>query len=113
MCLLMKSSQQNHFQKNLLMKKSFYIPKERRKATTDERYNSWLLQQGCIPTRKPATVMTKVLSSLPPVMKNPAMLPKTTARVLTSEECRKDVNEKAKKKAEALRLKQERKAQRA
>ena len=81
--------------------------------TTDERYNIWLSQQGCIPTfYKPTNNINKVLINLPPVTKNPSFLPKTTARVVTSEECRKEINEKERKKADALRMKEERKVQR-
>ena len=80
---------------------------------TDQWYNIWLSQQGCITiVDKPNTTVTKVLANIPPVKKNPSFLPKTTARLLTSEECRQEINEKEKKKAEALRLKEERKVQR-
>ena len=75
--------------------------------TTDERYNNWLSQQACKPlVNKPNTVLTKVLAKIPPVKTNPTFHPKTTARVLTSEECRKQINEKDRKRAEALRLKE-------
>ena len=49
--------------------------------------------------------MTKVLTNLPPEKKNPSFLPIMTARVVTSEECRQEINEKERKKAEALRMK--------
>ena len=82
--------------------------------TTDERYNLWLSLQVCgkstVPQPSSHTAVSKVLATIPPVTKNPTFLPKSTARVITSEECRYEINEKARKKAEALKLKEERKA---
>ena len=81
--------------------------------TTDERYNLWLSLQVCEKNEEPqpssCTAVPKVLATIPPITKNPSFMPKSTARVITSEECRYEINEKARKKAEALRLKQERK----
>ena len=82
--------------------------------TTDERYNLWLSLQVCEKNEEPqpssCTAVAKVLATIPPITKNPSFMPKSTARVITSEMCRYEINEKARKKAEALRLKEERKA---
>ena len=88
---------------------------------TDERYNFWLsLQTTAIKTglSQPShsschTVLSKVLSTLPPPMtKTPSFTPKSTARVVTSIECRHEINERERKKAEALKEKEERKLER-
>ena len=81
--------------------------------TTDRRYNLWLsLQLGEkseVPRPSSHSVVSRLISSLPPVTKNRSFLPKSTARVVTSLECCREINEKERKKAEALKLKEERK----
>ena len=47
-----------------------------------------------------------------PSQKKPTIGPKSTARVITSSECRQEINVKERKKLEALKLKEERKAER-
>ncbi len=77
---------------------------------TDSRYNLWLSIQIDIPQYHSS--VSKLLATLPPVKKNPSFLPKSSARVITSEECRNQINEKARMKAEAMKLKENRKAER-
>ena len=43
------------------------------------------------------TAVAKVLATIPPITKNPSFMPKSTARVKTSEECRYEINEKTRK----------------
>lgn len=81
--------------------------------TTDKRYNLWLSLQSEQPVLpQPISRLSKVISSLPPVTKKPTFVPRSTARVVTSEECRKEINEKARRKLEAQREKEERKMDR-
>lgn len=86
---------------------------------TDHRYNYWLsLQSETPPGPSPTAELTyhsavsKVIGTIHPVIINPKVNPKSSARVVTSEECRKEIMEKEEKKKEALRLKEERKAER-
>ena len=86
---------------------------------TDLRYNLWLsLQSGTpLPThiiKLPYhSVASKIIGSIPPpIVKPKAMTPKSCARVITSNECRKEINEKEERRVEMLRLKEERKAER-
>ena len=57
--------------------------------TTDERYNLWLSLQVCKKREEPqpssCTAVAKVLATIPPITKNPSFMPKSTARVITSE----------------------------
>ena len=85
---------------------------------TDLRYNLWLsLQDGAtasapvlqLPTR---SVVSKVIAAIPTDKVTPKLTLKSSARVLTAEECRKAINEKERKKAEVLREKEERKIER-
>ena len=48
----------------------------------------------------------------PPIVKPKAMTPKFCARVITSNECCQEINEKEERRIETLRLKEERKAHR-
>ena len=57
------------------------------------------------------SAVSKVIGTIHPVIINPKVNPKSSARVVTSEECRKEIMEKEEKKKEALRLKEERKAE--
>lgn len=87
---------------------------------SDLRYNLWLSQQGeeyqttAISNSLPPTqsLVSKIIGMNPPERKNPQVLPKSCARVVTSEECRFEINEKERKKAEALKQKEERKMER-
>jgi hypothetical protein len=87
---------------------------------TDARYNHWLSLQDeerVFPPSQlqphPHTVLSKLISTHnPPEQKIPAIPSKSSARVLTSNECRKEISEKAKRKEEALRQKGERKINR-
>jgi hypothetical protein len=87
---------------------------------TDQRYNTWLSLQATAEEPvlpKPSSsschsVLSKVLATIPPVTKKPTFTPKSTARIITSEECRHEINEKERKKAEALKEKEERKLER-
>ena len=82
--------------------------------TTDERYNRWLSLQSQQPVlpQPSSTMLSKVISSLPPVTRKPTFVPRSTARVVTSEECRREINEKERKKLEAQKEKEERKLDR-
>ena len=80
--------------------------------TSDTRYNLWLSLQTKPQSQPTHTVLSKFLSTLPPTTKKPTIGPKTTARIVTSNECREDINEKERKKIEALKLKEERKVER-
>ncbi len=77
--------------------------------TNDCRYNLWLSLQTNLVHH---SSVSKILGTLPPIKKYPSFLPKSTARVVTSEECRYEINEKAREKAEALNLKEERRVER-
>ena len=79
--------------------------------TTDERYNRWISLQSQQPVlpQPSSTMLSKVISSLPPVTRKPTFVPRSTARVVTSEECRRELNEKEMKKLEAQKEKEERK----
>ena len=86
---------------------------------TDHRYNYWhSLQSETPPGPSPTAELTyhsavsKVIGTIHPVIINPKVNPKSCARVVTSEECRKEIMEKEEKKKEALRLKEERKDER-
>ena len=87
---------------------------------TDPRYNYWLsLQDGATasapsspaPVLQPSShsVVSKLIAAMPPERAILKFTAKSSARVLTSEECRKEINEKEKKKTEALKRKEERK----
>ena len=80
--------------------------------TSDTRYNLWLSLQKNSQSQPTHTVLSKFLSTLPPTTKKPTIGPKTTAHIVTSNECREDINEKERKKVEALKLKEERKVKR-
>ncbi len=73
-------------------------------------YNLWLSKQILVPQYH--STVSKLLATLPPVTKNPSFLPKSSARVITSEECRQEINEKARMREEAIKQKEERKAER-
>ena len=86
---------------------------------TDLRYNLWLLLRSGTPLPTEVSklpyhsVASKIIGSIPPpIVKPKAMTPKSCARVITSNECRKEINEKEKRRVETLRLKEERKAER-
>ena len=64
--------------------------------------------QVSFPLQK-TSAMSKMFSTLPPIVKQPRFAPKSTARVLTSEECLHQINMKEQKKAAALRMKKEHK----
>ena len=87
---------------------------------TDPRYNYWLSLQGGATASAPSSpapvlqpsshsVVSKLIAAMPPERVIPKFTAKSSARVLTSEECRKEINEKEKKKTEALKRKEERK----
>ncbi len=81
--------------------------------TTDERYNLWFSLQIDVPQPpQHHSTASKVFATLPQVTKYPTFMPKSTARVVTSIECRREINEKEKQKAEALKLKKERRVER-
>ena len=80
--------------------------------TSDMRYNLWLSLQTNSQSQPTYTVLSKFLTTLPPTTKKPTIGPKTIARIVTSNECREDINEKERKKVEALKLKEERKVER-
>ena len=63
-----------------------------------------------VPEPQRETLFTKVLraQSMPPAISAPQVSLKSSARVLTSEQCRKEINEKHQKKVEALQQKEER-----
>ena len=90
---------------------------------TDSRYNYWLSLQdeatGSAPSSpepvlqlSSQSVVSKLIAAIPPDRVIPKFTKKSTARILTSEECRKEINEKERKKVEALRQKEERKVER-
>ena len=56
--------------------------------------------------------LSKIISSQPPITKKTTIGPKSTARVVTSSECRQENNVKERKKLEALKLKEEQKPER-
>ena len=83
-------------------------------------YNYWLsLQDRATPSAPsfPApvlqhsshSVVSKLIAAMPHEWGSPKFTAKSSARVLTNEECRKEINEKGRKKAEALKQKKERK----
>ena len=87
---------------------------------TDPRYNYLLsLQNGATapapssptPVLQPSShsVVSKLIAAMPPERVIPKFTAKSSARVLTSIECRKEINERKRKKAEALKQKEERK----
>ena len=59
------------------------------------------------------SVVSKVLrsASVPPTIKYPDIMPKSSGRVLTSEECYQELTEKQRKKDEDLKQKEIRKAE--
>ena len=80
---------------------------------TDPRYNYWLsLQDGATasapsfpaPVVQPSShsVVSKLIAAMPHERVIPKFTAKSSARVLTSEECRKEINEKEKKKNRSL-----------
>ena len=85
--------------------------------TNDLGYNYWLsLQPGnditstcdepttrLLPPKK--TILSSILKKAPSVH-HPDIKPKSSARVVTSEECRKEINDKYLKKQEEARLKE-------
>jgi hypothetical protein len=85
---------------------------------TDKRYNYWLSLMGTNHVEKQNvcprknTLLSKVITAHEPQIKYPVPQPKQSARVITSEENRKLINEKNEKKLEAERQKEERKLQR-
>ena len=84
----------------------------------DLRYNLWLSLQSGSPLDTEVlklpyhSVASKIIGSVPPPIKKPRLTPKSCARVITSIECRKEINEKEERRVETLRLKEERKAER-
>ena len=76
--------------------------------TTDGRYNFWLSLQAkksVVMLQPPVqSVVSKVLRSAsePPTIKYPDIMPNSSARVLTSEESRQELNEKQGKKLKIL-----------
>ena len=90
---------------------------------TDLRYNLWLSLQKRSSKDKPQpansllvmpqlsykSAVTKLIETVPSNRKMPTFVPKTSACVITSEECRKKINEKARQKEESERMKQQKK----
>ena len=67
-----------------------------------------------VPEPQRETLFTKVLraQSMPPAISAPQVSLKSSARVLTSDQCRKEINEKYQQKVEALQQKEERRLER-
>lgn len=87
--------------------------------STDRRYNYWLslqskdTRQKEVVLQRPAkTVLTKFLTQNQPSIKYPDIRPKSSARVITSAECRYAINEKQRKKDEEIKQKEARKVER-
>lgn len=99
-------------------------------VTTDLRYNYWLSLQPTptstedvattvtttvattrmLPPQK--TILTSILKKAPSVYPPDISKPKSSARVVTSEECCKEINDKHLKKLEEARLREMRKLER-
>ena len=95
---------------------------------TDVRYNCWLsshskstlddpvqacTQDAILVQPKQKTTLAKVLENHAPLIKYPdTAKPKSCARVVTSKECREEINEKHRQKLEEQRQKEERKIER-
>ena len=84
---------------------------------SDLRYNLWLSLQGeqqapAVSLPPAQSLISKIVGMNPPEKKNPQFMPKSCARVVTSEQCRLKINERERKKAEALKQKEERKMER-
>ena len=79
----------------------------------DARYNLWLSSDMCrtVKTLGYTSMLSKVIDYQIPSIKYPEKEPKSSARVLTSEENRKKILDKEKEKNEKAALNEERKQQ--
>ena len=90
---------------------------ERYDIKTDKRYNHWLSleskENAVVKVPPVQTTIARILAtSMPPSIKYPNMQPKSSARVLTNDECRKAIAAKHAKKLKDLKQKELRKQER-